>query len=952
MVSRKNVRKGATLLDFLGEGSARAPAPKTPLQTGEPVTRKEESKEKEKHTPVTLKVGTLDKYCVTVEGIEQTERKHAQASSLSQLESVLSRLNNEKSKTRGLNGGKYKVSLNEKKLIVTWYVRSDEAVIPEGYLLSYYYDPQKNRAVLAFYDDKDGKVRYWFDKTGHKPYFLVKEIPEEVEKKIPASQRHRYAGTEVITRFNLLKMKKETYTKVLVEDPLAVRDLRGRFDDTWESNIKYHQNFIYDRLLVPGMKYEVRGRKLTLRRSAVEQPPELSEVMKEYGKNAREMAKELFLFFEQEPPLPRFVALDIEVFSPLAHRMPDASKAPYPILSVALCSSDGLRVVLTTAYPGANGGLGEEANGDYELVVFDSERSLIQEVFRIISSYPVLLTYNGDRFDLPYLVNRARLLGFREEEVPLIEFGGYYTLKTGIHIDMYCVFDNRALKVYAFGGGYRDNNLDSVAEALLGVGKIVLDKNISELGIRELADYNFRDAELTLKLMQWKNYLTWKLLVLLSRITKYGIEELSRSQISIWVRNMLYWEHRRRNYLIPKKEDILAVKKEIKSKATIKGKKYAGAVVLDPPVGVFFNVYVLDFASLYPTIMKVWNLSYETVNPIYECRNVRVVPEVNHKVCMDHEGITSQIIGLLRDMRVKVYKKRAKDKSISEQKREWYSAVQSALKVLINASYGVFGSESFALYAPPVAESVTAVGRFAIKQTIAKAEELGMKVLYGDTDSMFIWSPTEDKIKEIIRFIEETNKLELEVDKIFRYIAFSGLKKNYVGVTTDNELVIKGLLGKKRNQPEFIKKAFKEVVDTLVHVQKPREFLEHRDKIKEKIKEIYRRLKNMDYNLDELAFNVMLNKSLDEYVKNTPQHVKAALMLRPFGINLTRGDVISYVKVKTKEGVKPVELAKLSEIDTEKYLEAVRSTFEQVLQAMNVKWEEIEGIARLEAFFS
>lgn len=120
----------------------------------------------------------------------------------------------------------------------------------------------------------------------------------------------------------------------------------------------------------------------------------------------------------------------------------------------------------------------------------------------------------------------------------------------------------------------------------------------------------------------------------------------------------------------------------------------------------------------------------------------------------------------------------------------------------------------------------------------------------------------------------------------------------------------------------------------------------------EKLKDIYTRLRHRGYTLDELAFNMMLNKGLKEYDKNTPQHVKAALMLQPFGKTLARGDIISFVKVKTREGVKPVQLAKLSDIDVDKYVEAVRSTFEQILQALNVEWKEIEGVARIEAFFS
>ena len=832
-----------------------------------------------------------------------------------------------------------------------WFVRADNIYIKNGYLLSYYYDPNKNVALLLFYDDDEKRVKYWYDKTGHKPYFIVKEKPDEVQRIIPANLKTRVKDVTQVVKFNLLKMKKEMYTKVIVDDPLAVRELRSKFKETWESNIKYHQNYIYDNNLIPGVKYEVTGKKLRLRNDETVNDFQPEKIIEAASTSSLSLAKELITLLEQEPPSPKMAAIDIEVYSPIASRLPDPEKASFPIISIAIATSDGISKVFMLYTPNL-GKISEIASKSYEIQLYDNEYSLLLDFFSLISEYPVVLSFNGDNFDLPYLRKRAKKLGFREEEIPIIQEQGFYTFKTGIHIDMYSVFDNKALKTYVFGGTYRENTLDAVAEAVLGVGKIEITKEISKLSFMELAEYNYRDAYLTLNLMQWKNNLTWKLLVVLSRLSKTGIEELSRNQISIWIRNMMYWEHRKRGYLIPNKEDLIERKGELKSKAIIKGKKYAGAIVLDPPVGVFFNVQVLDFASLYPTIIKVWNLSYETVNPQYPCKRSREVPEVGHTVCFDKDGLTSQYIGVLRDLRVKLYKKKSKDSSVSEEKRLWYNAVQSSLKVFLNASYGVFGSENFALYTPPVAESVTAIGRFVIKSTMKKAEEMGLKILYGDTDSMFLWSPKKESISRLIREIEEENRLDLEIDKIFRYVAFSGLKKNYLGVTPAGEVEIKGLLGKKRNQPEFLKSAFKEMISIIASVEKPSEFEDKKKMIVGKIKDIYKQLKNKGYTLDELAFNVMLNKSIKEYDKTTPQHVKAAMMLEYFGKTFARGDIISFVKVKNKEGVKPVQLAKLSEIDIEKYLEALKSTFEQILMALNVEWKEIEGVARLETFFT
>jgi DNA polymerase I len=319
---------------------------------------------------------------------------------------------------------------------------------------------------------------------------------------------------------------------------------------------------------------------------------------------------------------------------------------------------------------------------------------------------------------------------------------------------------------------------------------------------------------------------------------------------------------------------------------------------------------------------------------------------------MDRPGITAVFTGLLRDFRVKIYKKKAKQSNISEEQRSLYDVVQRAMKVFINATYGVFGAETFPLYAPAVAESVTALGRYVITSTYKFAESNGLKVLYGDTDSLFLYNPPKEKLEQIIKFVKEKFGLDIEVDKVYKFVAFSGLKKNYLGVYTDGKTDIKGMLAKKRNTPEFIKKEFNDVKQLIASMNSPQDVQKIKKELERKIKEIYDKLRNKGYNLDELAFRVMLSKPLDAYTKNTPQHVKAALQLRAYGVMVLPRDIIMFVKVKSKDGVKPVQLAKLSEIDVDKYIEAVRSTFEQVLKAFGVSWDEIASTISIDSFFS
>ena len=126
--------------------------------------------------------------------------------------------------------------------------------------------------------------------------------------------------------------------------------------------------------------------------------------------------------------------------------------------------------------------------------------------------------------------------------------------------------------------------------------------------------------------------------------------------ISQWIRSLLYFEHRKNNQLIPRRDEIEKKSSGVISDAVIKDKKYRGGLVVEPVEGIHFNVTVMDFASLYPSIIKVRNLSYETVRcPHEECKK-NTVPETNHWVCTKKNGLTALIIGSLRDLRVNYYK--------------------------------------------------------------------------------------------------------------------------------------------------------------------------------------------------------------------------------------------------------------------------------------------------------
>jgi len=111
-------------------------------------------------------------------------------------------------------------------------------------------------------------------------------------------------------------------------------------------------------------------------------------------------------------------------------------------------------------------------------------------------------------------------------------------------------------------------------------------------------------------------------------------------------------------------------------------------------------------------------------------------------------------------------------------------------------------------------------------------------------------------------------------------------------------------------------------------------------------------LRTKQYSIAELAFSMMMSRTPENYTKTTPQHVKAARLLQQAGTEMKSGDIVSFVKVRGEVGVKPVQLARLDEVDTEKYIEYIRGTFEQVLDALGVEFEDLAGVKKLESFFT
>jgi len=826
--------------------------------------------------------------------------------------------------------------------------------MPPSMLVSATYDNNSKSAVLKFYEPKSQKLFLWKDEIGHKPYCYSRLSPDELDF---LKERDDVLEIKTIQRYDLMKDKEINMSKIIVADPLAIGGTTGdksirNLIETWESDIKYYENYLYDRKLIVGKYYEIKDGKIKSHDLEISDEVKIAlksllwdKVDSESMVDAEEFKKfvsEWADLLNQPIPKIKRLSVDIEVEAEIG-RIPDPKVAEKKITAIGMKGSDGFDQIFVLKTEGTEQGINElDQNVKVTFYDLDKEKEMIEDAFNIIEEFPFVVTYNGDEFDLPYLYNRAERLGIKNSENPFYMMRDSATLKRGVHLDLYRTFSNRSFQIYAFSQKYTNFSLNSVSKALLDKEKIDYGLEFDQLTLYQTANYCYNDALLTYELTSFNNELLMQLLVIISRIGRMPIDDIARMGVSQWIRSLLYYEHRKRNCLIPKRQELESRSEGVMSDAVIKDKKYRGGLVVDPKEGIHFDVVVMDFASLYPSIIKVKNLSYETVRcPHDECKK-NSVPGTNHWTCGKKNGLTSMIIGSLRDLRVNYYKSLSKKETLTEEQRQQYTVVSQALKVILNASYGVMGAEIFPLYFLPAAEATTAIGRYTILETIKKCEAAGIEVLYGDTDSLFIKNPTKDQIKTVIEQAKKDHGVDLEIDKTYRYCVLSNRKKNYLGVTKEGKVDVKGLTGKKSHTPPFIKKLFYELLEVLSKVQTIEDFEKAKREISEKIKICGQKVEAKDIPLEDLTFNVMLSKAPSEYTKTIPQHIRAAKQLETIR-EIKKGDRISYIKILNKPGVKPVEMAKKEEIDSKKYMEFMESTLEQITSSMDLDFDTILG---------
>ena len=428
---------------------------------------------------------------------------------------------------------------------------------------------------------------------------------------------------------------------------------------------------------------------------------------------------------------------------------------------------------------------------------------------------------------------------------------------------------------------------------------------------------------------------------LLSRLANLPLPiALTNRHVSTWIKSILHCYLRRRNILIPRASELRRGEKP---------RRVPGALTFPPKTGTYFNTVVVDFESLYPSLIDAYNLSYETMNCSHlECRENRV-PGTNHHVCTLRRGIYSLLIGALKDLRIRWFKPLAKDTSLPKGERQLADAASRLLKLILVSCYGVTVRIP-GLSQPALAEAITAYGRYVLKRTWSLAEKNGLRPLYGDTDSLFLDNPRSEQVEWLIKTVKKDLRLDLAIDKVYSVCILLRAMKAYFGIMKDGTPDIKGVTAIKSNSPPFIKKVFAECTRELADVTNWAEFEAAKRNIQMIVNEAIKRLRKGEVPLEDLVYQVKLHFNLAEKsMKDEALHqpYQTAVQLIDSGRKVSRGSIVSFVKVKPfiyegkKFTVKPLDLVKsFQEINVEDYVRNLRTALNQVFKPMNLSFDE------------
>ncbi|NPA74671.1 MAG: DNA polymerase II [Euryarchaeota archaeon] len=400
-----------------------------------------------------------------------------------------------------------------------------------------------------------------------------------------------------------------------------------------------------------------------------------------------------------------------------------------------------------------------------------TERDMLQDFVTLIKNEnPDIITgYNIDGYDLEVLVDKYKKHNIefaigRDGGKPQ-RIGGQFWRVHGRVIEDAWWAVKKELRP-------KQETLEAVAQELLGEGKMgVNSQKIDEEWKKDperVVEYCMKDAELALRILL-KIGVIDKYLDL-ATVTKFPLDDVIHSGTSTWVDSLLIREADRRGIGVP-----------LQGQERKRGKIEGGYVhTLEP--GLYHWICVLDFKSMYPSIIIKYNICFTTIT---DHDGFESPIGVHFMRPEQREGIIPKILKELMEKRDSLKKMMKSAKT--DEERKYYDGLQKAVKILMNTFYGVLASSFYRFTDPRIGASITAFARETIKKIISTLEAQNLKVVYGDTDSIFFESPYHELEKtvefgsKIAAEISKKEDLILEFEKVLEPFFSHGAKKRYVG---------------------------------------------------------------------------------------------------------------------------------------------------------------------------
>ena len=533
-------------------------------------------------------------------------------------------------------------------------------------------------------------------------------------------------------------------------------------------------------------------------------------------------------------------------------------------------------------------------------VVPNARACLAAFVAHVQAADPDVLTgWNVVDFDLAFLLRLAARTGVRlalgrtEEAIDIRRDPGF-TREGRAVVTGRVVLDGLALLRSSF---YRleDYTLETAAQTLLGRGKLIAgDGRHAEIEAAYRADparlvaYNLEDARLVLAILARTGLV--ELTVRRSQTTGMQLDRVG-AQIAA-IDSLYLHELRARGRVAP---SVGATTEEVTG-------GIAGGLVLDSRPGLYRNILVFDFKSLYPSLIRTFNIDPLT----HVAGGDGAVVRTPSGACFRADEV-----GILPALVARLWEERARARAAGD------AVGAQATKILMNSMFGVLGSPASRLFAPAVANAITTAGQHVIRLAVGAVQELGHRVIYGDTDSLFVDIGETDVARAgaagealratvgaavgaaLTREFGCTSYLELEFEKVYARFFMpevrggkTGSKKRYAGLVVEDgreRVEFVGLEAVRRDWSQVARRFQRGLLDRVFHDQPVDDF----------VRTFVADLRAGRFD-DALVYRKAIRKPLEAYTKTTPPHVRAARLLEGGA-----GRMVHYVV--TRNGPEPAD---------------------------------------------